>query len=35
MAEQGEDSMFGPTYSTALSVLTLTPPLQLLPIYQR
>ena len=33
--ELGEDSAFGPPYSTALAVLTLTPPLQLLPIFQR
>jgi hypothetical protein len=35
LAESGEDSMYGPTYPTALSVLTLTPAYQLLPIYQR
>jgi hypothetical protein len=34
-AESGGDTMFGPAYSTALAVLTLTPPFQLLPIYQR
>jgi len=34
-AEWGGDQIFGPTYSTALAVLTLTPPFQLLPIYQR
>jgi hypothetical protein len=33
--EFGGDQIFGPTYSTALAVLTLTPPFQLLPIYQR
>jgi hypothetical protein len=33
--EQQEDSQFGLAYSTALGVLTLTPPMQLLPIYQR
>jgi hypothetical protein len=33
--ETGEDAMFGAAYSTALSVLALTPPLQMLPIYQR
>jgi hypothetical protein len=30
-----QDEKFGHTYSTALSVLSLTPPYQLLPIYQR
>ncbi len=35
LAESGEDSMYGPAYPTALSVLTLTPAYQLLPIYQR
>jgi hypothetical protein len=30
-----EDSMFGNSYTTALAVLALTPPYQLLPIYQR
>jgi hypothetical protein len=34
-AEAGGDQIFGRTYSTALAVLTLTPPFQLLPIYQR
>jgi hypothetical protein len=34
-AEQGEDQIYGPCYTTALSVLTLTPAYQLLPIYQR
>jgi hypothetical protein len=34
-AENGGDQMFGRTYTTALAVLTLTPPFQLLPIYQR
>jgi hypothetical protein len=34
-AESGEDGMYGPAYPTALSVLTLTPAYQLLPIYQR
>jgi len=33
--EQGIDSKFGNAYTTALVVLTLTPPYQLLPIYQR
>ena len=33
--EQGLDSKFGNVYTTALTVLTLTPPYQLLPIYQR
>jgi hypothetical protein len=31
----GSDRMFGNTYTTALAVLSLTPPLQLLPVYQR
>jgi hypothetical protein len=35
LAESGEDSMYGPAYPTALSVLTLTPAYQMLPIYQR
>jgi prenyltransferase beta subunit len=35
LAESGEDGMYGPAYPTALSVLTLTPAYQLLPIYQR
>src|SRR5207249_8971831 len=35
MAEPGEDEMFGQAYSTALAILALTPPFQLLPIYQR
>jgi hypothetical protein len=34
-SESGEDAMYGPAYPTALSVLTLTPAYQLLPIYQR
>lgn len=29
------DRVFGNTYTTALAVLSLTPPLQLLPVYQR
>jgi hypothetical protein len=29
------DPLFGETYSTSLAVLALTPPYQLLPIYQR
>lgn len=29
------DSVFGNAYTTAIAVLTLTPPLQLLPVYQR
>ena len=33
--EGGLDSKFGNVYTTALTVLTLTPPYQLLPIYQR
>lgn len=35
LSESGEDSMYGPVYPTALSVLSLTPAYQLLPIYQR
>jgi hypothetical protein len=35
LGANGEDAAFGPVYPTALSVLTLTPPYQLLPIYQR
>ena len=31
----GGDSIFGTVYSTALAVLSLTPPYQLLPVYQR
>jgi hypothetical protein len=31
----GSDRMFGNTYTTAMAVLALTPPLQLLPVYQR
>jgi hypothetical protein len=31
----GGDRMFGNTYTTAMAVLSLTPPLQLLPVYQR
>jgi hypothetical protein len=34
-SESGEDRIYGPAYPTALSVLTLTPAYQLLPIYQR
>jgi hypothetical protein len=34
-AETGEDQVYGPCYTTSLSVLTLTPAYQLLPIYQR
>jgi hypothetical protein len=30
-----QDEKFGHTYSTSLAVLSLTPPYQLLPIYQR
>ena len=29
------DRVFGNTYTTALAILSLTPPLQLLPVYQR
>jgi hypothetical protein len=35
LSESGEDNVYGPSYPTALSVLTLTPAYQLLPIYQR
>jgi hypothetical protein len=35
MAESGLDANFGPCYPTAMSVLSLTPAHQLLPIYQR
>lgn len=35
LAESGEDRAYGSCYPTALSVLTLTPAYQLLPIYQR
>ncbi|MES2571541.1 MAG: prenyltransferase/squalene oxidase repeat-containing protein [Verrucomicrobiota bacterium] len=31
----GGDRIYGNTYTTALAVLSLTPPLQLLPVYQR
>ncbi len=31
----GSDRIFGNTYTTAMAVLSLTPPLQLLPVYQR
>ena len=31
----GSDRSFGNTYTTAMAVLSLTPPLQLLPVYQR
>lgn len=31
----GSDSMFGNTYTTAMAILSLTPPLQMLPVYQR
>ena len=31
----GSDRTFGNTYTTAMAVLSLTPPLQLLPVYQR
>jgi hypothetical protein len=34
-SESGEDRIYGSCYPTALSVLTLTPAYQLLPIYQR
>jgi hypothetical protein len=33
--EGNRDGMFGDSYTTALVVLSLTPPYQLLPIYQR
>jgi hypothetical protein len=35
LSESGQDAMYGSAYPTALSVLTLTPAYQLLPIYQR
>jgi hypothetical protein len=35
LGANGEDAAYGPVYPTALSVMTLTPPYQLLPIYQR
>lgn len=35
VSESGEDYIYGSAYPTALSVLTLTPAHQLLPIYQR
>ena len=35
LSEQGGDQIYGACYPTALSVLTLTPAYQLLPIYQR
>jgi hypothetical protein len=31
----GSDYQFGNAYTTAMAVLSLTPPLQLLPVYQR
>jgi hypothetical protein len=34
-APESQDPEFGVSYTTALTVLTLTPPYQLLPIYQR
>lgn len=34
-AEQNRDTHFGNAYTTALVILALTPPYQLLPIYQR
>jgi hypothetical protein len=34
-AEAAWDGAFGNNYTTALTVLALTPPYQLLPIYQR
>jgi hypothetical protein len=35
VAGAGSEAMFGNVYSSALAVLSLTPPYQLLPIYQR
>ena len=32
---QGGDALFGNVYSSAMAVLSLTPPYQLLPVYQR
>ena len=34
-AESNRDGQFGNVYTTALAVLALTPPYQLLPIHQR
>jgi hypothetical protein len=34
-APTGGEAVFGPVYSTSLAVLSLTPPYQLLPVYQR
>ena len=31
----GSDSMYGPSYSTSMAIIALTPVLQILPIYQR
>jgi hypothetical protein len=33
--DQGGEAVFGKVYSTAMAVLSLTPPYQLLPVYQR
>ncbi len=33
--EANQDGQLGPAYSTSLAILALTPPYQLLPIYQR
>ena len=33
--DQGGEAVFGKAYSTAMAVLSLTPPYQLLPVYQR
>ena len=35
VAGAGSEAMFGNVYSSALAVLSLTPPYQLLPVYQR
>jgi len=35
VAGAGSEAMFGNVYSSALAILSLTPPYQLLPIYQR
>ena len=35
IVQQGYESQFGPAYSTALTVLALTPPYQMLPTFQR
>lgn len=34
-SDNGNDTMFGNTYSSAMAILALTPPYQLLPVFQR